>query len=76
MCVCVLGVCVVPSALTAEPLGYVSLQQPLQQIFELCSERVWQLHILRNRGGGRKGGREEKHKKGESENGLFENRLT
>lgn len=50
--------CVVPSALTAEPLGYVSLQQPLEQIFELCGERVWQLHILRKRGGGREGGRE------------------
>lgn len=51
-------VCVVPSALTAEPLGYVSLQQPLEQIFELCGERVWQLHILRKRGGRREGGRE------------------
>lgn len=72
-------VCVVPSALTAEPLGYVSLQQPLEQIFELCGERVWQLHILRKRGGREEGGRKrgrEDTRRGESENGLFENRLT
>lgn len=40
------GVCTVPLALAAEPLGNISLQQPLQQIFKLCSERVWQLHVL------------------------------
>lgn len=39
----------VPLALAAEPFGNVSLQQALQEIFELRSERVWQLHILRKR---------------------------
>lgn len=38
--------CTIPLALTAEPLGNISLQQPLQQVFELCSERFWQLHVL------------------------------
>lgn len=51
------GACTVPLALTAEPLGNISLQQPLQQIFKLCSERVWQLHVLqgvqKKRGGQR-----------------------
>lgn len=56
--VCV-SVWVVPPALAAEPLGYISLQQPLQQIFELCSERVWQLHILQDREG-REGNKEER----------------
>lgn len=40
------GVCTVPLALAAEPLGNISLQQPLQEIFKLCSEGVWQLHVL------------------------------
>lgn len=40
------GVCTVPLALAAKPLGNISLQQPLQQIFKLCSEGVWQLHVL------------------------------
>lgn len=39
----------VPLALAAQPLGNVSLQKALQEIFELRSERVWQLHILRKR---------------------------
>lgn len=57
---------IIPTALAAEPLGYISLQQPLQKIFELCSERVWQLHILRVKQRGRKEGREE----GREEEGM------
>lgn len=57
---------IIPTALAAEPLGYISLQQTLQKIFELCSERVWQLHILRVKKRGRKEGREE----GREEEGM------
>lgn len=56
------GVCTVPLALAAEPLGNISLQQPLQQIFKLCSEGVWKLHVLQGlkrgqtKGGGQRKG--------------------
>lgn len=60
---------IIPTALAAEPLGYISLQQPLQKIFELCSERVWQLHILRVKQRGRKGRRKGR---GGNENEMFE----
>lgn len=36
----------VPSALAAQPLGHVPLQEPLQQVFEFGRERVGQLHVL------------------------------
>lgn len=55
------GVCTVPLALAAKPLGNISLQQPLQQIFKLCSEGVWQLHVLqRLKRGQTKGGGQRK----------------
>lgn len=57
----------VPLALTAQPLGNISLQQALQEIFELRSERVWQLHILgkgEGEGEGRAGEEREEGKRG------------
>lgn len=55
------GVCTVPLALAAKPLGNISLQQPLQQIFQLCSEGVWQLHVLQGlKRGQAKGGGQRK----------------
>lgn len=60
------GACTVPLALTAEPLGNISLQQPLQQVLELSGERLWQLHILRGMKRGteeRRAGRERTVKK-------------
>lgn len=55
------GVCTVPLALAAKPLGNISLQQPLQQIFKLCSEWVWQLHVLQGlKRGQTKGGGQRK----------------
>lgn len=55
------GACTIPLALTAKPLGNISLQQPLQQVFELSSERLRQLHVLRAmKRGQKRGGRQRK----------------